>query len=389
MCEESSSNIVANTSETDFVDVAANEVEADMEFDQDVTMNEKDQYCIDGMDDIGMRERVSSDGVRNKALCYLEDLALTDPGMYWSYTTGVEPHDIGELPKCVIMPRWTKFAKQGHELAAVEQGNWIGDNLFYSRLGGLMSCCRRLCNLASRNAEDYKSVREKVCNEIMLLEGKSHEHDGGGSSSQANRSGIMDPIPIKRKGGGASSSTPSKQKRVRTTRVQDTLWDRNGHHYFHNCYVQGAIDFIFGDGRSIYENSVINFYGPKGRDGTITAQKRESINSPTGFVFKECYITGFTGKVELGRAYGPHSRVIIANSYLSDVVKPEGWSSWGHKVENITYVEVNNTGPGAKNPNRVKWMKNLDANDELNYFLSISYIDQDGWIAKQRSANNF
>ncbi|KAK7269377.1 hypothetical protein RIF29_22102 [Crotalaria pallida] len=51
---QSSSNIVANTSETDFVDVAANEVEADMEFDQDVTMDEKDQYCIDGMDDIGM-----------------------------------------------------------------------------------------------------------------------------------------------------------------------------------------------------------------------------------------------------------------------------------------------------------------------------------------------
>ncbi|KAK7267998.1 hypothetical protein RIF29_20680 [Crotalaria pallida] len=203
---QSRSNIVANTSETDFVDVAAKEVEADMEFDQDVTMNEKDQYRIDGMDDIGM----------SKCCCQ----RLESQGIPCAHIFAVLFFlDIGELPKCVIMPRWTKFAKQGHKLAAVEQGNWIGDNLIYSHLGGLMSCYRHLCNLASRNAEDYKSVREKVCNEIMLLEGKSHEHDDGGSSSQANQSGIMDPIPMKRKGGGASSSAPSKEKRVRTTSV--------------------------------------------------------------------------------------------------------------------------------------------------------------------------
>ncbi|KAK7288488.1 hypothetical protein RIF29_01948 [Crotalaria pallida] len=171
--------------------------------------------------------------------------------------------------------------------------------------------------------------------------------------------------------------------------VQDTLWDRSGHHYFHNCYIQGAVDFIFGDGQSMYEKSVINFtMGPIGRDGTITAQKRETINSPTGFVFKECYITGINGKAELGRAYGPYSRVIIANSYLSDVVRPEGWSSWNKTVEDITFVEVNNTGPGANNPNRVKWMKHL-GKAELNHFLNISYIDQDGWIALQRSDNSF
>ncbi|KAK7277233.1 hypothetical protein RIF29_18384 [Crotalaria pallida] len=113
--------------------------------------------------------------------------------------------DIGELPKCVIMPRWTKMAKQGHELAAAEQGNWMSDNLIYSRLGGLMSCCRRLCNIASRNADDYKSVREKVCNEIILLEAKHEVDNGAGCSSQANCSVVMDPTPLKRRGGGGTS----------------------------------------------------------------------------------------------------------------------------------------------------------------------------------------
>ncbi|KAF1894680.1 hypothetical protein Lal_00020972 [Lupinus albus] len=173
--------------------------------------------------------------------------------------------------------------------------------------------------------------------------------------------------------------------------VQDTLWDRSGLHYYYNCYIQGAIDFIFGDGQSIYEKCAINFTtgidGPT-IDGVITAQKRESTDSTSGFVFKECTINGINGKAELGRAYGPYSRVIIANSYLSDIVRPEGWSTWDKPEENIIYVEVNNTGPGANNANRVKWMKTL-SEDELNSFLHISYVDKDGWIHKQRNANNF
>ena len=35
--------------------------------------------------------------------------------------------------------------------------------------------------------------------------------------------------------------------------LQDTLFDDTGRHYYHNCYIQGQIDFIFGSGQSIYE----------------------------------------------------------------------------------------------------------------------------------------
>lgn len=38
--------------------------------------------------------------------------------------------------------------------------------------------------------------------------------------------------------------------------AQDTLHDDRGRHYFKDCYIQGSIDFIFGNGRSLYE--VIN-----------------------------------------------------------------------------------------------------------------------------------
>lgn len=39
---------------------------------------------------------------------------------------------------------------------------------------------------------------------------------------------------------------------------QDTLCDDAGRHYFKDCYIEGSIDFIFGNGRSMYK--VFLFY---------------------------------------------------------------------------------------------------------------------------------
>ncbi|KAL6986023.1 putative pectinesterase 68 [Sarracenia purpurea var. burkii] len=35
--------------------------------------------------------------------------------------------------------------------------------------------------------------------------------------------------------------------------AQDTLCDAAGRHYFKECYIEGSIDFIFGNGRSMYK----------------------------------------------------------------------------------------------------------------------------------------
>ena len=34
---------------------------------------------------------------------------------------------------------------------------------------------------------------------------------------------------------------------------QDTVWDVKGRHYFNSCYIEGAVDFIWGGGQSFYE----------------------------------------------------------------------------------------------------------------------------------------
>lgn len=35
--------------------------------------------------------------------------------------------------------------------------------------------------------------------------------------------------------------------------AQDTLHDDRGRHYYSECFIQGSIDFIFGNAKSLYE----------------------------------------------------------------------------------------------------------------------------------------
>lgn len=35
--------------------------------------------------------------------------------------------------------------------------------------------------------------------------------------------------------------------------AQDTLYDHIGRHYYKDCYIEGSVDFIFGNGLSFFE----------------------------------------------------------------------------------------------------------------------------------------
>ncbi|OIT23677.1 PREDICTED: probable pectinesterase 53 isoform X1 [Nicotiana attenuata] len=160
--------------------------------------------------------------------------------------------------------------------------------------------------------------------------------------------------------------------------AQDTLYDHRGRHYFKNCYIQGSVDFIFGDGLSLYENCHLN--AKTKSYGALTAQKRESMLEETGFSFVNCKVTG-SGALYLGRAWGTFSRVVFAYTYMDKIITSKGWYDWGDKNRHMTvfYGQFKCSGPGANHGGRVKWSREL-TEQEAKPFVSLSFIDGHEWL---------
>ncbi|XP_021768576.1 pectinesterase QRT1-like [Chenopodium quinoa] len=159
---------------------------------------------------------------------------------------------------------------------------------------------------------------------------------------------------------------------------QDTLYDHKGLHYFRNCFIQGSVDFIFGYGRSLYENCTLNSVAKK--VASVTAQKRSKTSMSSGFSFKDCKVTG-SGKVYLGRAWGDYSRVVYSFSFLDKLVNPLGWNDWGksNRDSMVYYGEYKCIGPGSNITGRVPWSRVL-TDKEAQPFIGTYYIEADTWL---------
>ncbi|XP_027913762.1 probable pectinesterase 29 [Vigna unguiculata] len=168
--------------------------------------------------------------------------------------------------------------------------------------------------------------------------------------------------------------------------LQDTLWDDTGRHYYKLCTIQGAIDFIFGAGQSLFERCSISVIGgalDAGLPGFITAQGRTNSEDGNGFVFNYCHVFG-NGTTYLGRPWRSHARVLFYKTNFSNVVQPAGWDAWRYHPNegNITFAEYGNFGPGSDTSQRVSWMKKLDL-ETIESMTSTKFIDTDGWLQKQ------
>ncbi|KAE8704115.1 putative DNA polymerase epsilon catalytic subunit A [Hibiscus syriacus] len=61
--------------------------------------------------------------------------------------------------------------------------------------------------------------------------------------------------------------------------IQDTLLDDTGRHYYKSCYIEGAVDFIFGNAASLFK--MCHLHSLSEGDAAITAQRRQSPSEDT------------------------------------------------------------------------------------------------------------
>ncbi|KAJ4708841.1 Pectinesterase [Melia azedarach] len=159
---------------------------------------------------------------------------------------------------------------------------------------------------------------------------------------------------------------------------QDTLCDDRGRHFFKDCYIQGTVDFIFGNGKSLYLNT--RLISVAQGMGVITAQARGKVSEDSGFAFVHCNISG-SGDTYLGRAWKERPRVVFAYTYMGTLINTQGWSAGKHPESHrsVYYGEYKCMGPGASSSGRVKFAKLL-SDEEAKPFLSMTYLQGNKWL---------
>lgn len=162
---------------------------------------------------------------------------------------------------------------------------------------------------------------------------------------------------------------------------QDTLLAETGNQIYANCYIEGAVDFIFGqDARIWVVGSTIASIGA----GAITANGRSSEDNVSYYVITDSTIqAGSTdpgeGAVYLGRPWEDYARVAFQRCSLSDIVNSAGWEVWSSSESNTEYVtfeEYDNTGDGASGT-RASFSTTMSSALTIDTILGSDYAD---WV---------
>ncbi|KAF9606426.1 hypothetical protein IFM89_025115 [Coptis chinensis] len=161
--------------------------------------------------------------------------------------------------------------------------------------------------------------------------------------------------------------------RVTVRGTQDTILDLTGTHYYYQCFIQGSVDFICGNARSLFEDCTLKSMAR--RSGAIAAHHRNSTEENTGFSFYKCKVTG-TGINYLGRAWGRYARIVYSLCRFQNIINPSGWADWGDpsRQQTVTFGEYECRGRGADKTNRVGWAKNFSP-EEVGPYMDKSFID--------------
>ncbi len=154
--------------------------------------------------------------------------------------------------------------------------------------------------------------------------------------------------------------------------------------YFSDCYVDGNIDFVFGDSVAVFERCELHGNAPG--NVMFTAQDKHSTDQESGYVFDHCTLTAdprTTGIVALGRPWRPHASVVYLHTRIDANVIPAGWEEWPRfgvpSLPVAYYAEFDSSGPGADPTAREKYSHQLTPAEEERFAPAKVLAGSDGW----------
>jgi pectinesterase len=229
---------------------------------------------------------------------------------------------------------------------------------------------------ASQNA---KSAGGTFFSSTVEIYGGEFEADNVTFENAAGNTGQAVAITVR--------SDQSVFKHCRFLGNQDTLFADFGRQYYVNSYIEGGVDFIFGNAAAVFDDSEIHIIRP----GYLTAQSRTSPGQTTGYVFRHVRITAadLGGKdFYLGRPWRPFSRVIFLSSEMPSSLSPQGWSPWskGGSIQNAFYAERGSTGSGARLQQRLEGSHELSAEEAATFAPEQFLAGSDHWNPIEEAA---
>jgi pectin methylesterase-like acyl-CoA thioesterase len=156
---------------------------------------------------------------------------------------------------------------------------------------------------------------------------------------------------------------------------------------FKDCFIAGNVDFIYGDGKAVFEDCEIRNTA-HANGGYITAQGKHYPEQDSVFVFNHCKLTVVpgVGPVFLGRPWRKFADVVYLNTEMGKHIDPAGWREWHpgetESLKTVFYAEFKSSGPGGSAVAREPLGKQLTEAEAAKFSTKAVLGGADGWDAE-------
>ena len=178
----------------------------------------------------------------------------------------------------------------------------------------------------------------------------------------------------------------------RFTGYQDTQRTKNGAYaYLADCVVEGAVDFIYGDGLMFYDRCTLHCVSGHGyvtapsewAHTTVPASDGKPLHY--GYIFRQCRLTAdpdvAEGSYYLGRPWGERAASYFIGCTMGTHINALGWHEWDGREATADFAEWGTRdaeGRLADVSRRASWSRQLPEADAVALTPATVFATQPG-----------